>query len=118
MAAAEWRDKNPTVADLKLKPGLIYRLAADTDYETRTYRAGALFTKDMIKEIRDEVFALTSLVSFNARAREGQAVVCPLLRGSSPTRSVAPKPLRAALTSSITLTRARAPDSGLPVATG
>ena len=28
-------------------------------------------------------------------AREGQAVVCPLLRGSSPTRCVAPKPLRA-----------------------
>ena len=27
-------------------------------------------------------------------AREGQAVVCPLLRGSSPTRWVAPKPLR------------------------
>src|SRR6266446_6577790 len=25
------------------------------------------------------------------RAREGQAVVCPLLRGSSPTRWVAPK---------------------------
>ena len=58
MAAAEWRDKNPTVADLKLKPGLIYRLAADTDYETRTYPVGALFTKDMIKKIRDEVFKL------------------------------------------------------------
>src|SRR5450759_3068202 len=31
-------------------------------------------------------------------AREGQAVVCPLLRGSSPTRWVAPKQHRAALT--------------------
>src|SRR5437763_8988252 len=28
-------------------------------------------------------------------AREGQAVVCPLLRGRSPTRSVAPKQPRA-----------------------
>ena len=37
--------------------------------------------------------ALTSFVTLT-RAREGQAVVCPLLRGSSPTRSVAPKPLR------------------------
>src|SRR5450755_3299339 len=36
--------------------------------------------------------ALTPLVSLT-RAREGQAVV-PLLRGRSPTRSVAPKPLR------------------------
>ena len=37
--------------------------------------------------------ALTSFVTLT-RAREGQAVVRPLLRGSSPTRSVAPKPLR------------------------
>ena len=37
--------------------------------------------------------ALTSFVTLT-RAREGQAVVCPLLRGRSPTRSVAPKPLR------------------------
>src|ERR1700722_14616997 len=32
--------------------------------------------------------------SYQVHAREGQAVVCPLLRGRSPTRSVAPKPLR------------------------
>src|SRR6266404_4670084 len=31
------------------------------------------------------------LSPLRARAREGQAVVCPLLRGSSPTRWVAPK---------------------------
>ena len=36
--------------------------------------------------------ALISFVTLT-RAREGQAVV-PLLRGRSPTRSVAPKPLR------------------------
>src|SRR5450759_498885 len=43
-------------------------------------------------------------------AREGQAVVCPLLRGRSPTRWVAPKQHRGlpALTSFVTLTRARA----------
>src|ERR1700692_2195810 len=36
--------------------------------------------------------ALTLLISLNAReGAEGQAVVCPLLRGSSPTRAVAPK---------------------------
>src|SRR5258705_385816 len=29
--------------------------------------------------------------SYHPYAREGQAVVCPLLRGRSPTRSVAPK---------------------------
>jgi hypothetical protein len=28
---------------------------------------------------------------YHPYAREGQAVVCPLLRGSSPTRGVAPK---------------------------
>jgi hypothetical protein len=42
--------------------------------------------------VDDSVPALPSFVSL-ARAREGQAVV-PLLRGRSPTRSVAPKPLR------------------------
>src|SRR5712672_4359741 len=36
--------------------------------------------------------ALTLVVTLT-RAREGQAVI-PLLRGRSPTRSVAPKPLR------------------------
>src|SRR4051795_5695073 len=36
-------------------------------------------------------------------AREGQAVVCPLLRGRSPTRSVVPKQPRAPLTPSVTL---------------
>src|SRR5450756_374691 len=43
-------------------------------------------------------------------AREGQAVVCPLLRGRSPTRWVAPKQHRGcpALASFVTLTRARA----------
>src|SRR5450755_4733829 len=51
--------------------------------------------------------ALTSLVSFNARAREGQAVVCPLLRGRSPTRSVAPKPLRGLGRASLRLPWAR-----------
>src|SRR4029077_1155437 len=52
-------------------------------------------------------------------AREGQAVVCPLLRGRSPTRSVAPKQHRGpAFLSFITLTRARGPGRGLPVATG
>ena len=53
------------------------------------------------------------------RAREGQAVVGPLLRGRSPTRSVAPKPLRCpALTPLVTLTRARGPGRGRPAATG
>jgi hypothetical protein len=33
--------------------------------------------------------------SYHPYAREGQAVVCPLLRGRSPTRSVAPKQHRA-----------------------
>src|SRR5258706_302285 len=43
-------------------------------------------------------------------AREGQAVVGPLLRGRSPTRSVAPKQHRGpALTPLITITRARTP---------
>src|ERR1700694_1371644 len=42
-------------------------------------------------------------------AREGQAVVCPLLRGSSPTRWVAPKQHWApALLLFVSLTRARA----------
>src|SRR5664279_2855584 len=53
---------------------------------------------------------------------DGQAVVCPLLRGRSPTRGVAPKQHRvAALTLSLGLTRARGrcwPGRGLPVATG
>ena len=50
----------------------------------------------------DDPPALTSFVSLNAR--EGQAVVCPLLRGRSPTRSVAPKQHRApALTSFVSL---------------
>jgi hypothetical protein len=36
--------------------------------------------------------ALTSFPHLNAReGADGQAVVCPLLRGSSPTRGVAPK---------------------------
>ena len=34
--------------------------------------------------------------SYHPYAREGQAVVCPLLRGRSPTRSVAPKQHRGA----------------------
>ena len=41
--------------------------------------------------------------SYHPYAREGQAVVCPLLRGRSPTRSVAPKQHRVALTFSVTL---------------
>ena len=40
-------------------------------------------------------------------AREGQAVVCPLLRGRSPTRSVAPKPLRGLGRASLRLPWAR-----------
>src|SRR6202041_817454 len=46
-----------------------------------------------------------------SRTREGaagQAVVCPLLRGSSPTRGVAPKQHRVALTTSVSHRRARA----------
>src|SRR3984957_19106318 len=36
--------------------------------------------------------ALTCFISLNAReGADGPAVVCPLLRGSSPTRGVAPK---------------------------
>src|ERR1035437_9578982 len=36
--------------------------------------------------------ALTYLITLSAReGADGQAVVCPLLRGSSPTRGVAPK---------------------------
>jgi hypothetical protein len=36
--------------------------------------------------------ALTSFITLSAReGADGQAVVCPLLRGSSPTRGVAPK---------------------------
>src|ERR1035438_771728 len=36
--------------------------------------------------------ALTQLISLSAReGADGQAVVCPLLRGRSPTRGVAPK---------------------------
>src|SRR5258708_31277951 len=50
----------------------------------------ALFRFIMIYWLRA---ALTSVVTLNVRAREGQAVI-PLLRGRSPTRSVAPKPLR------------------------
>src|ERR1700688_2385439 len=48
-----------------------------------------------------------------SRAREGQAVVCRLIRGSSPTRWVAPKQHWApALTASVTLARARGPGRG------
>jgi len=39
--------------------------------------------------------ALTCFISLSAReGADGQAVVCPLLRGSSATRGVAPKQLR------------------------
>src|SRR5450631_3964797 len=51
--------------------------------------------------------ALTPFITLYAReGADGQAVVCPLLRGSSPTRWVAPKV--PGLTSFVTLTRARA----------
>ena len=49
--------------------------------------------------------ALTSSITLT-RAREGQAVV-PLLRGRSPTRSVAPKPLRGLGRASLRLPSAR-----------
>jgi hypothetical protein len=58
------------------------------------------------------VAALTSFITLYAReGADGQAVVCPLLRGSSPTRGVAPKQHRVAclsLTHLDSLTRARA----------
>src|SRR6266403_1789796 len=46
-----------------------------------------------VSELRFNDFQAPPLLSFVTltRAREGQAVVCPLLRGSSPTRWVAPK---------------------------
>src|ERR1700674_1039924 len=45
-------------------------------------------------------------VTLTREGADGQAVVCPLLRGSSPTRGVAPKQHRGpAICSSITLTR-------------
>jgi hypothetical protein len=51
--------------------------------------------------------ALTLSVTLSARdGADGQAVVCPLLRGSSPTRGVAPKQ-HLALTFLVALTRAR-----------
>src|SRR5664280_2468040 len=54
--------------------------------------------------------ALTPFITLYAReGADGQAVVCPLLRGSSPTRWVAPKQHRPpALTWFISLTRAGA----------
>src|SRR3954451_23054018 len=51
-------------------------------------------------------------------AREGQAVVCPLLRGRSPTRSVAPKQPRPPVNPFCHPLRARGPGRGLPAATG
>src|SRR5450631_2684539 len=54
--------------------------------------------------------ALTPFLDLTREGADGQAVVCPLLRGSSPTRGVAPKqhrgPPRQPYLS--TLTRARA----------
>ena len=48
-------------------------------------------TEGLFAETR-EAAALTSFITLNAReGADGQAVVCPLLRGSSPTRGVAPK---------------------------
>ena len=40
--------------------------------------------------------ALTSFITLAREGADGQAVVCPLLRGSSPTRGVAPKQHRGA----------------------
>src|SRR5665647_3463676 len=59
---------------------------------------------------QNSIGALTPFLTLNAReGADGQAVVCPLLRGSSATRWVAPKQHRApALTWFISLTRARA----------
>src|SRR3954451_1277936 len=51
-------------------------------------------------------------------AREGQAVVCPLLRGRSPTRSVAPKQPRPPVHPFCHPLRARGSGRGLPAATG
>jgi hypothetical protein len=52
-----------------------------------------------------ETFPALTLFLYHAReGADGQAVVCPLLRGSSPTRGVAPKQ--------------HLGGSGLPVATG
>src|SRR5215212_3098159 len=50
--------------------------------------------------------------------REGQRVVCPLLRGRSPTRSVAPQQPRTPVHPFCHPLRARGPGRGLPAATG
>src|SRR6202035_2789489 len=80
---------------LSLNPG---RVAAEESGAARMVSAGAMLLDRLgppgsefrFIDFRPPRFALLSA----SRAREGaagQAVVCPLLRGSSPTRGVAPK---------------------------
>jgi cobalt-zinc-cadmium efflux system membrane fusion protein len=61
------------------------RVVASVDNATRKWRPGSFVTAEIPT---DE--ALAALV-VPKTALHGQAVVCPLLRGSSPTRGVAPK---------------------------